>query len=116
MTRCRSESGEWRNGRRRGLKIPCPHGRAGSSPASPTDAIERIWTRSATISTVLPLFPFARCVSVFTGSLLIFGVAWVFVPWIGAGTRLRLLGVGLLWVLLTVLFEIALGRFALGLS
>lgn len=60
-------------------------------------------------------FP-ARRVSVFTGSLLIFGVAWTFVRWIGAGTRLRLLGVGLLWVVLTVLFEIVLGRYALGLS
>jgi hypothetical protein len=60
-------------------------------------------------------FP-ARRVSVFTGSLLIFGVAWAFVYWIGAGTRLRLLGVGLIWVVLTVLFEIALGRYALGLS
>lgn len=60
-------------------------------------------------------FP-ARRVSVFTGSLLIFGVAWAFVRWIGAGTRLRLLGVGLLWVVLTVLFEIGLGRYVLGLS
>ncbi len=60
-------------------------------------------------------FP-ARRVSVFTGSLLNFGVAWVFVRWIGAGTRLRLLTVGLLWVVLTVLFEIGLGRYALGLS
>jgi len=60
-------------------------------------------------------FP-ARRVSVFTGSLLIFGVAWVFAHWIGAGTRLRLLAVGLLWVVLTVLFEIVLGRYALGLS
>jgi hypothetical protein len=60
-------------------------------------------------------FP-ARRVSVLTGSLLIFGVALVFVRWIAAGTRLRLLGVGLLWVVLTVLFEIALGRYALGLS
>ncbi len=60
-------------------------------------------------------FP-ARRVSVFTGSLLIFGVAWAYVRWIGAGTRLRLLGVGLLWVVLTVLFEIGLGRYALGLS
>jgi hypothetical protein len=60
-------------------------------------------------------FP-ARRVSVFTGSLLIFGVAYVFVRWIGAKTRVRLLGVGLLWVVLTVLFEIALGRYALGLS
>ena len=29
-------SGMWRNGRRRGLKIPRPQGRAGSSPAIPT--------------------------------------------------------------------------------
>ncbi|MCU0705877.1 MAG: hypothetical protein MUF18_18060 [Fimbriiglobus sp.] len=60
-------------------------------------------------------FP-ARRVSVLTGSLLIFGVARAFVRWIGAGTRLRLLGVGLLWVLLTVVFEIGLGRYVLGLS
>ncbi|MBX3401164.1 MAG: hypothetical protein KF873_20720 [Gemmataceae bacterium] len=60
-------------------------------------------------------FP-ARRVSVLTGSLLIFGVAWAFVRWIGADTRLRLLGVGLLWVVLTVLFEIGLGRYVLGLS
>lgn len=60
-------------------------------------------------------FP-ARRVSVLTGSLLIFGVVWVFVRWIAAVTRLQLLGVGLLWVVLTVLFEIALGRYALGLS
>lgn len=58
-------------------------------------------------------FP-ARRVSVLTGSLLIFGVAWVFVRWIRAGTRLRLLGVGLLWVVLPVLFEVVLGRYALG--
>ena len=60
-------------------------------------------------------FP-ARRMSVFTGSLLIFGVALAFVRWIGADTRLRLLGVGLLWVVLTVLFEIGLGRYVLGLS
>ena len=27
-------SGEWRNGRRWGLKIPCPNGRMGSTPIS----------------------------------------------------------------------------------
>lgn len=52
----------------------------------------------------------ARQVSVATGSLLIFVVAWLFIRWMGASSRRALLGVGLLWVLLTVAFEITLGR------
>ncbi len=52
----------------------------------------------------------ARQVSVLTGSLLIFLVAWLFVRWLGATGRRALLGIGLLWVVLTVVFEIALGR------
>ena len=35
--------------------------------------------------------------------------------WIAARTRLQFLGVGVLWVVLTVLFEIGLGRLVLGL-
>lgn len=46
---------------------------------------------------------------------LIFAVAYFFIRWITARTTLQLLGVGLLWVVLTVLFEIGLGRFVLGL-
>lgn len=60
-------------------------------------------------------FP-ARRLSVFTGSLLIFGVAYVFIRWVEAETQLRLFAVGLLWVVLTVLFEIGLGRYVLGLT
>jgi len=59
-------------------------------------------------------FP-ARQISVFTGSLLIFGVTLFLIKWIAAKTRLQLVGVGLLWVVLTVLFEISLGRLALSL-
>ena len=59
-------------------------------------------------------FP-ARQVAVFTGSLLIFGVAYLFIRWIKAGTTLRLVAVGLMWVVLTVLFEIGLGRLVLDL-
>jgi hypothetical protein len=58
----------------------------------------------------------ARQVSVLTGSVLIFAVAHFCIRWIAATTRFQLLGVGLLWVVLTVLFEIGLGRFGLGLS
>ena len=60
-------------------------------------------------------FP-ARQVSVFTGSLLIFGVAYVFTPWIKAQNKRQLLIVGMIWVLLTILFEFALGRLVLNLS
>jgi hypothetical protein len=58
----------------------------------------------------------ARQIGVLIGSLLIFAVAFLFVRWIAARTTLQLLAVGLLWVALTVLFEIGLGRLVLGLS
>ena len=57
----------------------------------------------------------ARQIGVPNGSLIVVAVAYLFIRWIAAGTALRLLGVGLLWVVLTVLFEIGLGRFVLGL-
>jgi hypothetical protein len=58
----------------------------------------------------------ARQVSVLTGSLLIFGVTLFLIKWIAARTRLQMLIVGMIWVLLTVLFEIALGCLVLNLS
>jgi hypothetical protein len=60
-------------------------------------------------------FP-ARQISVFTGSLLIFGVTLLFINWTAARTTLQLLMVGTIWVLLTILFEITLGRLVLDLS
>ncbi|MFO0180233.1 MAG: hypothetical protein ACK517_00490 [bacterium] len=60
-------------------------------------------------------FP-ARQISVFTSSLLIFGVTHLFINWIAARTTLQLLMVGTIWVLLTILFEITLGRLVLDLS
>ncbi len=57
----------------------------------------------------------ARQLSVFTGCILIFTVAYFLTAWIGAKTKKQLLAVGVLWVLLTVLFEIALGRMLLDL-
>jgi hypothetical protein len=60
-------------------------------------------------------FP-ARQVSILTGSLLILGVTLLFVRWIAATIRLQLLGVGMLWIVLTMLFEIGVGRLVLHLS
>jgi hypothetical protein len=57
----------------------------------------------------------ARQIGVPIGSLLMFGVACLFIRWIAAPTKPQLLVVGLLWVALRVLFEIGLGRLILGL-
>jgi hypothetical protein len=57
----------------------------------------------------------ARQIGVPIGSLLVFAVACLFIRWIAARTTLRLLVIGLLWVVLTVLFEIGLGRLVLSL-
>ena len=38
---------EWRNGRRWGLKIPCPIGRVGSNPTSAIDKNECVIKRMA---------------------------------------------------------------------
>jgi hypothetical protein len=58
----------------------------------------------------------ARQVSVFLGSILILAIAFIFVRWIKGNTSMDFLAVGIIWVGLTVGFEIVLGRFALGLS
>lgn len=56
----------------------------------------------------------ARQVSVFTGALIIFTVTCLFIRRIGARGVPQLLGIGIMWVALTVAFEVVLGRFVLG--
>jgi hypothetical protein len=58
----------------------------------------------------------ARQVAVFIGSVIILAVALVCVRWIGAGTTRKLLGVGMLWLVLTVAFELLFGRLVMGYS
>lgn len=58
----------------------------------------------------------SRQISIFTGSLLILLVAYLFIRWIRAETTRSLIVVGLVWLALTLLFEVSLGRFVLGLS
>jgi hypothetical protein len=55
----------------------------------------------------------ARRLSVLTGAVLIFLITLATVRWIGAGRTNHLLRIGLLWVVLTVVFEISLGRLVL---
>ena len=57
----------------------------------------------------------ARQICVFTGMAIILAIASGFIRWIQATSTAQLLGVGVLWLGLTVGFEILLGRL-LGLS
>ena len=52
----------------------------------------------------------ARQIGVFTGSLVNLGIAHFFIRWIGARTTRALGGIGVVWVVLTVVFEVAFGR------
>ena len=58
----------------------------------------------------------ARQIGVAIGSLLILVIAYLLSPWLQVRTPRVLLGIGMSWVVLTVLFEIVLGRLVLGLS
>jgi hypothetical protein len=55
----------------------------------------------------------SRQVGAFTGSLLIFFVAYLFAPWFGPLTTRALLAIGATWMVLTILFEFSLGIFFL---
>jgi len=52
----------------------------------------------------------ARQLGVLAGCIIIFIIAWLTARWMGAGTRRQQLAVGAFWVLLTLIFEFALGR------
>jgi hypothetical protein len=58
----------------------------------------------------------AQQISFVTGSVLIITIATLFIRWLNARYINQLLGIGLLWLSLTLGFEIALGRFILGYS
>jgi len=55
-------------------------------------------------------------IGVFTGSVIILAIALVFVRWIGAPRTTALLAVGVLWLVLTLAFEVLFGRFVVGAS
>lgn len=54
----------------------------------------------------------ARQIGVFFGAAIIFCIACAFVRWLKADNAKMLLGVGVLWTILTILFEFGLGRLA----
>jgi hypothetical protein len=58
---------------------------------------------------------FVRQISVLTGSAIIFAITWAFIRWLKIQSTAGALGVGILWVVLTLAFEVVIGR-ALGLG
>jgi hypothetical protein len=60
-------------------------------------------------------FP-ARQIGVFTGSALILLVACLFAPWLRAPDTKALMLIGVLWLVLTVGFELGFGHFVFGRS
>jgi hypothetical protein len=58
----------------------------------------------------------AHQISFVTGSLLILTISTIFVRWLNATSLAQLISVGILWMLLTVVFEVSLGRWAFGYS
>lgn len=59
---------------------------------------------------------YARQVSVLSGSLLILVTAYLTGPWLRADTARAQLLVGSLWLVLTLTFEVGIGRYGLGYS
>ncbi|NJL98045.1 MAG: hypothetical protein HC924_04085 [Synechococcaceae cyanobacterium SM2_3_2] len=54
----------------------------------------------------------ARLLSFGLGSLVIMSLAWVFVPWIAPSSIPESIGIGSLWLVLMVAFDLLVGRLA----
>ena len=57
----------------------------------------------------------ARQLSVFSGSALMLGVAYLFIRWIGTSSARQRIAVGLLWLAFTLAFELGVGHYVFGL-
>lgn len=64
--------------------------------------------RQVFIAPIVGDFP-ARRMAFYSGMLIIFAIAYLFVRWINAANTRELFAVGLLWLILTATFEIGLG-------
>ncbi|MBS1812128.1 MAG: hypothetical protein JST84_28450 [Acidobacteria bacterium] len=58
----------------------------------------------------------ARQIAVFSGAMIICTIAFIFVHWLKACRITELLFIGVFWLVLTIAFELILGRAILGLS
>lgn len=58
----------------------------------------------------------ARQIGVFSGAAIIVGIAYLMSEWLRVTATRLLIGIGLAWAALTLLFEVVLGRLVLALS
>ena len=58
----------------------------------------------------------ARRIAFFIGMLIIFAIAYLFIGWIAAPSHKSLFAVGVMWMILTGMFEFCLGRLVLNYS
>lgn len=58
----------------------------------------------------------ARQMAVFSGAAIIFLVTRSLIRWIGANGPFALVAIGLFWMVLTIAFELLIGRFVFGFS
>jgi hypothetical protein len=58
----------------------------------------------------------ARQIAVFTGSAMLLAMTIIFARWIGASSVRQWIGIGLLWLGLTLAFEVLFGRLVMGYS
>jgi len=58
----------------------------------------------------------ARQIGVFGGSLIVLTIAYFSIQWIRAENTQSLLVIGFIWLILTLLFEVSLGRCVFGFS
>lgn len=58
----------------------------------------------------------ARQIAVFTGILIIFTISYLLIGWLRATNNFQLIAIGFLWFVLTLGFEISLGRFVMRVS
>lgn len=56
----------------------------------------------------------SRQIAVFTGSLLIFMISYVTILWMGPQNANDALGIGFMWFVCMMVFELSVGRFAFG--
>jgi hypothetical protein len=73
------------------------------------ETLHGLW-RAKVLALWIGDFP-ARDVGVFTGSLIILLITWALIGWIPARNARMLLLVGVTWMVLTIAYELLLGRF-----
>lgn len=55
--------------------------------------------------------PVGHVISTVLLGMIILGITWCFIPWLGADTVGQAIGIGIAWLLLTLVFEFGVGHY-----